>query len=133
MAVTGVTDDRATLTVAVTVATLSVVNSAGGADTVRLKVFELVCPMLSVTVTVNTVCARVTEAVPDIAPVPAFMVSPEGKLGLIEYVNVPYPPLPVTGVNSDSATNCVRILDATAWTENTGPALTVSANVLELV
>jgi hypothetical protein len=72
------------LTVADTVATLNVVNNAGGADTVRLKVFELVCPMLSVTVTVNTVCARVTEAVPDITPVPAFMVNPEGKLGLIE-------------------------------------------------
>jgi hypothetical protein len=133
VAVTGITDDKATLIVAVTVATLNVVNSAGGADTVRLKVFELVWPILSVTVTVNAVCARVTEAVPEIRPVPVFIVSPVGRLGLIEYVSVPYPPLPVTGVNPDSATNWVRILDATACTVITGPALTVNANVLELV
>ena len=36
-------------------------------------------------------------------------------------------------MNPDSATNCVSIRDATACTVITGPALTVSANVLELV
>jgi hypothetical protein len=132
-AVTGVTGEIATLIVAVTVATLRVVNRAGGADTVRLNVLLLVCAILSVTVTVNTVCGKVAVAVPDISPVAVLSVNPVGKLGLIEYVSVPYPPLPVTGVNPDSATNCVSIRDATACTVTTGPALTVNANVLELV
>jgi subtilase family serine protease len=89
VAVTGVTADNTTSMVAVTVAVLKVVNSAGGADTVRLNVLLLVCPMLSVIVTVNTVCASVAVAVPDIRPVPVFNVNPVGRLGLIEKVSVP--------------------------------------------
>jgi len=45
--------------------------------------------MLSVTVTVNTVCGKVTVAVPDISPVAVLSANPVGKLGLIEYVSVP--------------------------------------------
>ena len=45
--------------------------------------------MLSVTVTVNTVCASVAVAVPDINPEPVFSVNPVGRLGLIEKVRVP--------------------------------------------
>lgn len=89
VAVTGITADNTTSMVAVTVAALRVVNRAGGADTVRLNVLVLVCPMLSVTVTVNTVCASVAVAVPDINPEPVFSVNPVGRLGLIEKVRVP--------------------------------------------
>ena len=72
--------------------------AATEAFTVRLKVFEAVWLLVSVTVTVNVVVERVPEGVPVIAPVDVLKLRPAGRVGEMLYASVPVPFAPVTGV-----------------------------------
>ena len=61
-------------------------------------------------------------------------VNPAGKLGLIAYVNVKYPPLAVTGVNAVIVVFLINVLAATNSVElRAGNASTVRLNVLLLI
>ena len=62
----------------------------------------LICNAWSLTVTENVVAvAKNFVGVPDISPVLAEKLSPAGKVAAGEsvYVNIPYPPDAVTGIN----------------------------------
>jgi hypothetical protein len=82
---------------------------------------------------VYTVDALVIVGVPEILPLPVFRVRPVGKLGLIEYTNVPSPPLAVTGVNALIATFCTATLFETACTVSNAPGTTSMLKLLLVV
>ena len=71
--------------------------------TVSEKLFEAVCPLASVMVTVKLLDAWETVGVPLIAPVDPLKLSPVGSAGETLYANGAVPPLPVTGVKEEAA------------------------------
>jgi hypothetical protein len=116
VAVTGVNGVAALPTVKVVLGTACVVVNAG--FTVRLKVFDEVCAVVvvwSVTVTVKIVVAKAVVGVPLIWPVDVENVSPVGNVPPESAkLNVPVPPVAVTGVNGVAALPTVRVLVGTA-------------------
>jgi hypothetical protein len=85
---------------------------------------------------VNVVCVSVTLGLPNICPLVEFSDSPVGRLGLIENVLVPTPPVAVIGVKL-AAIFLVNVLAAITLVRTIagggGGSSTVSVNVLELV
>ena len=65
------------------VATVCIVNIAGGAVTVSAKILLDVCAIVSVIVTVYDVLLDNTVGVPVISPVAVLKESPVGNAGLI--------------------------------------------------
>ena len=110
--------------------TAAVVVNAGYA-TNKSNVLLLVCDRLSVTFTVYVALDLIAVGVPDTCPLVGLKLNPAGNAGLIANVNVPYPPLAVTGVKGDTnvlivnasiATVCIVII--------AGGAVTVSVKIL---
>ena len=110
--------------------TVAVVVNAGYA-TSKSNVLLLVCDKLSVTVTVYVRVPLTAVGVPVTCPLVVLKLNPAGSVGLIANVNVPYPPLAVTGVNVDTDVLIVNCLVATVWiVKIAGGAVTVSAKIL---
>ncbi len=129
LAVTGVNDAMAVLTVPAVVATAWVVESA--TLTVSVNVFDEVALAASVTVTVNVVAASVAVGVPLTCPLPVLKLMPAGSVPPVSanaYGVVP--PLAVTGVNAGIGVPTVPALLATACAVVSAP-FTLSENVFD--
>ena len=130
LAVTGVNAANAIVLIRLLLGTFCTVISAGGSIS-KLKVLLLVAPELSLTVITKLFCAKDTLGVPEIKPVAVLSVNPVGSAGLTEYVKVPKPPVPLTGLNAVAATLCVSVLLAMSSVDPNcaAPAATANVNV----
>ena len=75
----------------------------------------------------------ISVGVPVICPVAMLKFNPVGKLGLIANASVPYPPVPVTGVNGAATAVFVNTLSGTAIVVMISPATTDMDTFCELV
>jgi hypothetical protein len=132
-AVTGL-KDAATPVVKLVLGTACVVVSAE--FTVKANVFAEVCGVgvvWSVTVTVKVVVAKAVDGVPLICPVMVEKLRPVGSVPPDSAkLNVPVPPVAVTGVNGVAALPTVKVVLGTACVV-VKAAFTVRPNVLDEV
>ena len=103
-------------------------TKAGG-NIAREKVLLLLAPVPSVTVMLKLFCAKDTLGVPEIKPVAVLNINPAGSAGLIEYVKVPIPPVPLTGLNAVADKFCVSVLLSMSSVESNSAAPGATAKV----
>jgi hypothetical protein len=91
----------------------------------------LIGVLLSLTVIVKFVAARGDVGVPVILPFVVLNDNPLGKPELMAKLNVPMPPLAVTGVNAATGSFSMRVLEAIASVVLKGTASICRLNVFE--
>ena len=77
---------------------VNIIGCGASLLTDKLKVLLIFWLAKSLIFTVNVVSDNTAVGVPVISPVDVLKFNPVGKDGLIEYVNVLYPPDPCTGI-----------------------------------